>query len=240
MRSSSGVVILTGAGISAESGISTFRDPEGIWAKYDPAEVATPEAFARDRERVLEFYNRRRRRLRQSDVGPNAAHHALAELERRSSLRLEIVTQNIDDLHERAGCVQVVHMHGELLKVRCERSGDVMPWTDDLSVRDRCACCGLPRTLRPHVVWFGEMPLEMSRIHRALSTCRVFAAIGTSGMVTPASGFASVARQAGARTFELNLEETAISDLFDERILGPATRTVPAFVERLFAEAAPT
>ncbi|HET6372588.1 MAG TPA: NAD-dependent deacylase [Candidatus Polarisedimenticolia bacterium] len=231
------IVILTGAGISAESGLSTFRDPEGVWAKWDPEEVATPRAFERNRGLVLDFYNMRRRQLLDSEVRPNEAHLALAELERRWPGGLTIVTQNIDDLHERAGCRRVIHMHGELLKARCERSGVIVPRRNDIALEDTCSCCGRERSLRPHVVWFGEVPLEMQRIAEALSSCDIFAAIGTSGNVYPASGFAQSARAAGARTVELNLETTAVSDIFDRRILGPAGRTVPAFVSELLGGA---
>jgi NAD-dependent deacetylase len=229
----SSIVILTGAGISRDSGLHTFRDPDGIWASVSVEEVATPEAFRRDPERVHAFYNARRRQLLSGNVQPNAAHAALAELERGWSGELLLVTQNIDDLHERAGSRALVHMHGELLKARCARSGRVFDCRDDLDPERRCECCGSGGALRPHVVWFGEMPLEMERIYQALRRCDLFVAVGTSGQVYPAAGFVEEARGAGARTVELNAEETALSDSFDEQMAGPATEVVPAFVARL-------
>jgi NAD-dependent deacetylase len=182
------IFVLTGAGISAESGLGTFRDKrgEGIWAKFDPMKLATPEAFARDPEAVLAFYDLRRRNLR--DAKPNAAHFALARLENALAKRgetLTLVTQNIDNLHERAGSASVIHMHGELLKARCGRCEAVRPWLDDLTVSHVCPDCGRAGTMRPHVVWFGEMPLGMDRIDRALREANLFVAIGTSGAVLP-------------------------------------------------------
>jgi NAD-dependent protein deacetylase/lipoamidase len=228
------VVILTGAGISAESGLSTFRDQGGIWAKHRVEDVATPEAFLADPRRVLDFYDERRRRLLGSEVAPNAAHRAVAELERRRPDDVLVVTQNVDDLHERAGSRRVIHMHGELLKARCTATGRTVEWRADIAPDARCECCGRAGTLRPHVVWFGEMPLEMERIQRALEACDVFIAIGTSGQVFPAAGFVEVVKRRGrARTVELNLEPTAISSLFDECVHGPATRVVPDYVARL-------
>lgn len=225
------IVVLTGAGISAASGLSTFRDPDGIWARYDIGQVATPGAFAADPALVHAFYNARRRQLRSTAVRPNAAHLALAALEGRCGVTL--VTQNVDDLHERAGSRDPIHMHGELLKARCLGSGRVIPWETDLDVSTTCPCCGRPGRLRPHVVWFGEMPLHLERIHRALRGCRLFLAIGTSGQVHPAAGFVSLARAAGARTVELNLERTILSDQFDETVPGPASEVVPGYLERL-------
>ncbi len=233
---SQNIVILTGAGISAESGLGTFRDKqgEGIWAKFDPMKLATPEAFARDPEAVLAFYDLRRRNLR--DAKPNAAHFALARLEALLAKRggsLTLVTQNIDDLHERAGSASVIHMHGELLKARCGRCEAVRPWLDDLTVAHVCSDCGRAGTLRPHVVWFGEMPLGMDLIDRALRESDLFVAIGTSGAVYPAAGFVAEARAYGLRTCEINLEAADNADLFDEQRLGPASETVPAWVEEL-------
>src|SRR5271170_1431856 len=178
------IFVLTGAGISAENGLGTFRDKrgEGIWAKFDPMKLATPEAFARDPEAVLAFYDLRRRNLR--DAKPNAAHFALARLENALAKRgetLTLVTQNIDNLHERAGSASVIHMHGELLKARCGRREAVHPWVDDLTVAHACPDCGRAGALRPHVVWFGEMPLGMDDIYHALAQAGLFAAIGTSG-----------------------------------------------------------
>jgi NAD-dependent deacetylase len=230
------IFVLTGAGISAESGLGTFRDKrgEGIWAKFDPMKLATPEAFARDPEAVLAFYDLRRRNLR--DAKPNAAHFALARLENALAKRgetLTLVTQNIDNLHERAGSASVIHMHGELLKARCGRCEAVRPWLDDLTVSHVCPDCGRAGTMRPHVVWFGEMPLGMDRIDRALREADLFVAIGTSGAVYPAAGFVAEARAYGLRTCEINLEAADNADLFDEQRLGPASQTVPAWVEGL-------
>jgi NAD-dependent deacetylase len=230
------VFVLTGAGVSAESGLGTFRDKggEGIWAKFDPMKLATPEAFARAPETVLAFYDLRRRNLR--DAKPNAAHFALARLKDALAKRgetLTLVTQNIDDLHERAGSASVIHMHGELLKARCGRCEAVRPWLDDLSVLHVCPDCGRAGTMRPHVVWFGEMPLGMDLIDRALREADLFVAIGTSGAVYPAAGFVAEARAYGLRTCEINLEAADNADLFDEQRLGPASETVPAWVEEL-------
>jgi NAD-dependent deacetylase len=230
------IFILTGAGVSAESGLGTFRDKqgEGIWAKFDPMKLATPEALARDPEAVLAFYDLRRRNLR--DAKPNAAHLALARLEDSLAKRGEIltlVTQNIDDLHERAGSASVIHMHGELLKARCGRCEAVRPWVDDLTVAHACPDCSRAGTLRPHVVWFGEMPLSMDLIDRALREAHLFVAIGTSGAVYPAAGFVADARAYGLRTCEINLEAADNADLFDEQRLGPASETVPAWVVEL-------
>ncbi len=194
------IFVLTGAGISAESGLGTFRDRqgEGIWAKFDPMKLATPEAFARDPETVLAFYDLRRRNL--LNAKPNAAHLALARLEHGLAERggsLTLVTQNIDDLHERAGSRRVIHMHGELLKARCGACEAVRPWLDDLTVTHACPDCGRTGTMRPHVVWFGEMPLALDLIDRALRKAELFVAIGTSGAVYPAAGFVAEARAYG-------------------------------------------
>ena len=230
------VFVLTGAGISAESGLGTFRDRngQGIWARFDPMKLATPEAFARDPDAVLAFYDLRRRNLR--NAKPNAAHSALARFEAAlaaSGGSLALVTQNIDDLHERAGSACVVHMHGELLKARCGSCDAVRPWLDDLRVSDACPDCARAGALRPHVVWFGEMPLRMDDIGRALRKADLFVAIGTSGAVYPAAGFVAEARAYGLRTCEINLEPSDNAEWFDERRYGPASETVPAWVEEL-------
>ena len=230
------IFVLTGAGISAESGLGTFRDRkgEGIWAKFDPMKLATPEAFARDPQAVLAFYDLRRRNL--LGAKPNAAHFALAPLEgalAEHGGNLTIVTENIDDLHERAGSARVIHTHGELLKARCTACDAVRPWLDDLAVSHACPNCRRAGTLRPHVVWFGEMPLEMDVIDRALRKACLFVAIGTSGAVYPAAGFVAEARAFGLRTCEINLEAADDAQLFDERRLGQASETVPAWGEEL-------
>lgn len=230
--------VLTGAGVSAESGLGTFRDKNGsgIWSRFDPMQLATPEAFARDPERVQEFYNLRRRNL--LSATPNAAHEALARLEQCFNARgcsLTLVTQNIDNLHERGGARRVIHMHGELLKVRCGACGFLRPQETDLSCEEACPRCGRRGTLRPHVVWFGETPLYMDEIYGALSEADLFVAIGTSGSVYPAAGFVAAARSRGARACEINLEPSDTASLFDDARYGPASETVPAWVEEVIA-----
>jgi NAD-dependent deacetylase len=228
------ILVLTGAGISRESGLATFRDADGIWARVRIEDVATPEAFARDPGRVQAFYNARRAQLADPAIAPNAAHLALARLEREWPAEVLVVTQNVDDLHERAGTRNLLHMHGELAKARCLACGAASPWREDITPASACPACGRAGRLRPHVVWFGEMPLGMERIAAALETCGLFVAIGTSGTVHPAAGFVAELR-GRARTVELNLEPSAATALFDEAIHGPATRVVPAFVERLLS-----
>jgi NAD-dependent deacetylase len=227
------IVILTGAGISRESGLATFRDADGIWATVRIEDVATPEAFHADPERVQAFYNARRRQLLDPAVEPNSAHLALARLERDWPGDLLVVTQNIDDLHERAGSRHVLHMHGELLKARCTACGRIVPIAEDLTPELVCAGCDAADTLRPHVVWFGEMPLHLPEIDEALAGAALFVSIGTSGNVYPAAGYVAQAREAGIRTLELNLEPSEGASLFDEARYGPAGTLVPAFVEEL-------
>jgi NAD-dependent deacetylase len=229
------IVILTGAGISRESGLHTFRDPDGIWAKHRIEDVATPESFARTPGTVLEFYNVRRAQMMDADVKPNAAHRALGELEAIWPGGVLVVTQNIDDLHERGGTRNLVHMHGELSKSRCNGCGTIVEGLNDLRTDMTCSACGETGTLRPHVVWFGEMPLEMDRIYAALGDCGLFISIGTSGNVYPAAGFVQEARSHGAWTIELNLEESLGASLFHEARYGPATEIVTAFVDELEA-----
>jgi NAD-dependent deacetylase len=228
------IVILTGAGISKESGLDTFRDPDGIWSKVRLEDVATPEAFRRDPERVHDFYNHRRRGLLDPAVTPNAAHLALARLEREWPGPVLLVTQNIDNLHERAGSRQILHMHGELLRARCLACESVCDWTDDMSVSSQCPLCGDVGHLRVDVVWFGEMPYQMDLIFACLADCALFVSIGTSGNVYPAAGFVSEARQNGrAHTVELNLEPSSGHSLFHEKRYGPAGERVPAYVDEL-------
>ncbi|EIZ8955938.1 NAD-dependent protein deacylase [Cronobacter sakazakii] len=227
------VVVLTGAGISAESGIRTFRAADGLWEEHRVEDVATPEGFARNPQLVQEFYNARRRQLQQPEIKPNAAHLALARLEEALGDRFLLVTQNIDNLHERAGSKNVVHMHGELLKVRCSQSGQVLEWTGDVTPGDKCHCCQFPAPLRPHVVWFGEMPLGMDSIYEALARADVFIAIGTSGHVYPAAGFVHEAKLQGAHTVELNLEPSQVGSEFEEKHYGLASQVVPEYVEKL-------
>ncbi len=224
------IVVLTGAGISAESGVPTFRDAGGLWEGHRVEDVATPEAFDRDPETVLRFYDARRRAL--AGVQPNAAHRALARLEATAGIDLLTVTQNVDDLHERAGSLSLIHMHGELRRARCTRCDARPIWDADLLHRPACPVCGRP-ALRPDVVWFGEMPYELDRIERALATCEVFAAIGTSGAVYPAAGYVALAAALGVRTVELNLAPTDALVGFDEVRVGAATAIVPAWVDDL-------
>jgi NAD-dependent deacetylase len=228
------IVILTGAGISRESGLATFRDADGIWARHRIEDVATPQAFARNPDLVQGFYNARRAQLRDPAIQPNAAHHALARLEAAWPAPVTLVTQNIDGLHPRAGSRNVIAMHGELLKARCLACHAVSVWEDDITAHAACPACDAPGRLRPHVVWFGEIPLEMERIEAALDECGVFVAIGTSGQVYPAAGFVQAVRR-HARCVELNLEETEGTALFHEALHGPATEIVPKFVEQMLA-----
>jgi NAD-dependent deacetylase len=229
------VVILTGAGISKESGLDTFRDPDGIWSRVRVEDVATPNAFARDPERVHAFYNARRQSLRSPAVQPNPAHIALAELEREWKGGFLLVTQNIDDLHERAGSVRLLHMHGELLKARCGRCGEICCQETDLTIASVCPSCRKAGAMRPHVVWFGEIPFEMDVIEHALQRCDLFVSIGTSGSVYPAAGFVAEARAAGAQTVELNLATSERASDFAEARYGLASETVPALVAELLA-----
>jgi NAD-dependent deacetylase len=230
------IVVLTGAGISRESGLSTFRDADGIWAKVQLEDVATPEAFARDPARVQAFYDARRVQLRDPAIQPNAAHHALVRLARDYPGPVLVVTQNVDDLHDRAGQPSLLHMHGELAKARCLHCGAVSPSEGAGLAAASCPACGT-QSLRPAVVWFGEVPMHMDEIEEALEGCGLFAAIGTSGQVYPAAGFAETARTRGARTVELNLEPTTLTRAFDEARHGPATEVVPAWVEEVLAAA---
>lgn len=228
------IFVLTGAGISAESGLGTFRDKDGLWTRYDLRDVATPEGFARDPAKVHAFYNARRAKL--AGAEPNAAHQAIARLQRELTARggeSFLCTQNVDDLHERAGALDVVHMHGELAKARCEACGEVRAWSGDLSVETPCPRCGQSGAMRPHVVWFGETPLEMDRVYEALHGAERFVSIGTSGAVYPAAGFVAEARAMAIPTVEVNLEPSDNAYAFDERHYGPATEAVPAWVESL-------
>lgn len=229
------IVILTGAGISRESGLETFRDKDGIWAKVRLEDVATPEAFARDPDHVNQFYNHRRHGLLDDKIQPNDAHRALARLQEYWLGDVLLVTQNIDDLHERGGSDGVLHMHGELLKSTCTHCNEIHPCRDDLTAASACPGCGQTGGMRPWVVWFGEMPHEMDRIYSALQDCGLFISIGTSGNVYPAAGFVQEALLSGAHTVELNLEPSAGSELFAETHHGPATKVVSEYVERLLA-----
>ena len=224
------VVVLTGAGISAESGVPTFRDADGLWEGHRVEDVATPEAFEVQPSMVHKFYDARRAAL--LAVEPNPAHRALARLEEVLGDDLLVVTQNIDDLHERAGSTRVLHMHGELRSALCRDCGRRTPWTGDLGGLPPCPHCEASE-LRPDVVWFGEIPYDMERIISELSRCDVFVSIGTSGAVYPAAGFVQYAAIHGARTLELNLQRSDGSHHFDEARHGRAGELVPAWVESL-------
>ncbi len=226
------IVILTGAGISAESGIATVRGPGGLWEGHRVEDVCTPEALARDPELVHRFYDARRAAL--AGVAPNAAHHALAQLQAARPDTVTIVTQNVDDLHERGGAT-VRHMHGELLSALCAHCGTRRPWHGDLPPGTPCGACAAP-ALRPDIVFFGEMPYGMEAIEAALAQADLFVSIGTSGAVYPAAGFVQTARYHGARTLELNLDPSAGSAWFDESRLGPAGEQVPAWVDAVLAD----
>ncbi|AWB94757.1 NAD-dependent protein deacylase [Agromyces badenianii] len=228
------IVVLTGAGISAESGVPTFRDSGGLWEGHRVEDVATPEGFARDADTVQRFYDGRRHAV--AAVVPNPAHEALARLETRLGDELLIVTQNVDDLHERAGSSRVVHMHGELGSALCAACGTRSPVAADLVERPPCGSCG-ERMLRPDIVWFGEMPYELDRIDAALAACERFVAIGTSGAVYPAAGFVWTAAERGAATLELNLARSEVSSLFDEVRLGAASVLVPEWVDEVLGTA---
>ncbi|MEC7510094.1 MAG: Sir2 family NAD+-dependent deacetylase [Pseudomonadota bacterium] len=229
------IVILTGAGISAESGLKTFRDNDGLWENHRVEEVATPEAFEQNPSLVYRFYNARRAQLQQDDVNPNAAHEALAKLEKAFGSNLMLVTQNVDDLHERGGSQSVYHMHGTLLSARCAISQQTFDWSDSFDHTTKCPCCNRV-TLRPDIVWFGEMPMYMEEIYDALSKADVFIAIGTSGNVYPAAGFVQIAKESGAHTIEANLEPGVTNALFDESLTGPASHIVPQWVDQLISK----
>lgn len=231
MKKPESMVVLTGAGISAESGIETFRAKDGLWANHPVEEVATPEGFARNSQLVYRFYNERREQLLSEEIKPNNAHSALAKFEHDFGGSFLLVTQNIDDLHERAGSKNILHIHGELLKMRCSNSQIVFDIRESFDFDTHCQCCRSPGNLRPHVVWFGEMPFHMNQINMALGACDIFVAIGTSGNVYPAAGFYQNAKINNAQTVELNLEETGST--FDTHIYGPASQVVPRFFEEL-------
>jgi NAD-dependent deacetylase len=226
------IVILTGAGISAESGIGTFRDKGGLWSRVDWRDVATPEGFARDPGRVMDFYNMRRARV--AAALPNAAHKALARLEHHGRHEVLVVTQNVDDLHEQGGTRNLIHMHGAHKGALCAACGHRWPAPAVMQVTDPCPACTVPAT-RPDVVWFGEVPYRLEEIQAEVAACDMFVSVGTSGTVQPAAGLVRRAKAAGARTVELNLEPSARAGLFDEARHGPATEVVPDWVEAMLA-----
>ena len=229
------IVILTGAGLSAESGLGTFRDKGGLWTKYDLEEVATPQGFAANPDLVHEFYNARRANC--LTASPNPAHDALARLQSALPGQVTLVTQNVDDLLERAGAADVIHMHGQLLRALCAACGHRWDAPRAMQPQDPCPACARPAT-RPDIVWFGEFPYHMDRIEQALTQADLFVAIGTSGNVYPAAGFVQEAALAGARTLELNLDASANAGLFDETRLGPASRIVPGWVDEILSATA--
>ncbi len=225
------IVILTGAGVSAESGLGTFRDKGGVWTKYDLSEVATPEGFARDPAKVHDFYNARRANA--AGAVPNAAHHAIARLQKEHAGEVVLITQNVDSLHEAAGSI-AIHMHGRLDRACCATCGAKWDAPLEMFATDLCGSCDDAAT-RPDIVWFGEVPQALHVIAAHLETADLFAAIGTSGQVYPAAGFVTEAKRAGADTIEINLDASDVSAMFDRHLTGPATETVPAWVEEVLA-----
>ncbi|MDR2104401.1 MAG: NAD-dependent deacylase [Deferribacteraceae bacterium] len=224
------IVILTGAGISVESGIAAFRGGGGLWGDYKVDDVATLNGYRKNPALVHDFYNKRRRELK--DVSPNPAHIALAELEKSYSGRVTVITQNVDDLHERAGTKNLLHMHGELLSIRCEDCGDRFKSDEEFSIESICPACGKKGVLRPDIVWFGEVPMHLEKIEPLLLSADLFISIGTSGNVYPAAGFVRIARN-NARTVEINLEASLTADLFHEHIIGNAGAVVVEYVQKL-------
>lgn len=233
MRDISNIVILTGAGVSAESGLATFRGPDGLWEGHRVEDICTPQALARDRPLVQTFYDARRAAL--ADVAPNPGHEALARLDREWAGGLLIVTQNVDDLHERAGARRMLHMHGELKSALCQACGGRSAWMLSLKDDPACPLCDTAGGLRPDIVFFGEMPYEMEEIEKALERADLFVSIGTSGAVYPAAGFVQTARHYGAETLELNLDPSAGSHFFHETRIGPAATLVPQWVDEVLA-----
>ncbi len=224
----SSIAVLTGAGVSAESGIKTFRDSGGLWEGHKIEDVATPDAFERNPDLVHDFYNRRREQLIK-DASPNAAHQALADFERTYDGNFTLITQNVDNLHEQAGSANVLHMHGELLKARCLDSGQIVDVETAFDTQTPCLCCSEKGRMRPHIVWFGEIPLYMDTIEKVLASCDLFVSIGTSGQVYPAAGFVQLSSAVGADTVELNLDPSNGHSHFTHSYHGPATEIVTRF-----------
>lgn len=229
------IVILTGAGVSAESGLATFRGPDGLWEGHRVEDVATPEAFRRDPRLVHSFYDARRAKL--GMVRPNPAHEALAHLEAQWTGQFLLVTQNVDDLHERAGSKRLIHMHGELASGWCLACDERFSWSGPMGEQASCPTCGETGLVRPDIVWFGEMPYAMERIDDALRRCDLFVSIGTSGAVYPAAGFVQTARYCGASTLEINLEPSLGSHMFDQSRIGKAGDIVPSWVDEMIQSA---
>ena len=227
------IVFLTGAGISAESGIKTFRDEGGLWEGHRVEDVATPSAFLRNPGLVHDFYNKRKKQLFSGNIKPNKGHLALASLEKDFDGRVTIITQNVDNLHEKAGSENILHMHGELGKIRCSKSNRVYHEQGPVYKETLCKCCKICATLRPHIVWFGEMPFYLSEIETLLSQCDLFVSVGTSGQVHPASAFGEIAKGQGALTVEINLASTVISEIFDCHFFGKVTVELPKLVDQI-------
>lgn len=232
-RTIKNICILTGAGISKESGLQTFRDQNGLWENHDIYEVASPKAFQNNPELVYEFYNQRRSQLLSSAVAPNMAHQELGRLEKNHRFNVTIITQNVDDLHERGGSHKVIHMHGELLKARCTKTNKIYEWRGLLDKESRCSCCHTKGNLRPHIVWFGEIPLKMKEAQEALEKCDLFVSIGTSGAVYPAASFVNLAKEHGAYCIEINPHPTHNAHVFDQTISKMASKGVKEFVDTL-------
>ncbi|MGK5085374.1 Sir2 family NAD+-dependent deacetylase [Bdellovibrionota bacterium FG-1] len=229
------LVVLTGAGISAESGIKTFRDHGGLWENHNIEDVASIQGYRKDPGLVQRFYNARRAQLLEPQIEPNAAHQALARLEREWKGRFLLVTQNVDDLHERAGTKNLIHMHGELLKVRCEQTEEVYEWRQLIEVTTKCVCCNQVGTLRPHIVWFGEVPFSMDEIMDVLLDAAILVSMGTSGNVYPAAGFVRSVPEASWK-IEVNREESEISSHFNDQRVGLASELVPQLVDELLGK----
>lgn len=226
------IFVLTGAGISKESGLDTFRDQDGLWANHRVEDVATPDGFQKNPKLVHKFYNHRRAELKK--VNPNAAHIALVKLETMWPGKVTIVTQNVDDLHERAGSKNIIHMHGRLKEGRCVETGKVYPWENDMDQSSICPCCNKKGNVRPNIVWFGELPVDLPLIFQALDKADYFLSIGTSGNVYPAGGFAQhVTMRGDSKLVEFNVEESEISHLFQDHRIGPASKTVPLYILEL-------
>lgn len=236
MSSVKNIVLLTGAGISKDSGLATFRDPDGVWEKHQIEDVATPEAFINNTMEFLGFYNDLRRQVMSDQIKPNAAHIALARLEQEWHGEVTIITQNVDDLHERAGSENVIHMHGEILKARCSKCGNVRTWMRDMDSNDLCSVCEWEAEFRPHVVLFGEAPLMMPRVYEALDACHIFISVGTSLNVHPADTFVEqVKKRKNIKAIELNLEPSENVSQFDETFFGAAIDIVPLYVSGMLA-----
>ena len=228
IKANSSIFVLTGAGISKESGVNTFRDQGGLWENHKIDEVASPEGFRKNPSLVYDFYNKRRKELN-SGIEPNKAHYALNDL--KKTFKINIITQNIDNLHENSGSSSIIHMHGELNKARCVKNEHIHTWIEDLNETHKCTICG--SSLRPHIVWFGEMPLQMDEIHAIALESSLFVSVGTSGEVYPAAGFVNLFKEMKKPAVELNLEPSSNKDLFDFAIYKPATIAVEEFKNKL-------